>query len=207
MHIDGYNFLPYLTGQESRGPRPCFFYFSDDGDLLALRYDNWKLVFAEQRCEGTLRALGSSHLSTCGFPKLFNLRIDPFERADITSNTYYDWVFDHGFIFVPAQAVVGDFLATFKDYPPTAEGGELHHRSGDGKADNAARRLTITAPPSAGAMPAEGGGFFARRAIGAHTSRAPNGCQRPMHRPRWPVSAHCQPQHVNCGSVRVGPYR
>ncbi|MGC1412010.1 MAG: arylsulfatase [Acetobacteraceae bacterium] len=117
VHIDGFNFLPYLTGQQSRGPRPCFFYFSDDGDLLALRYDNWKIVFIEQRCEGTLRVWAEPfiHLRV---PKLFNLRTDPFEHADVTSNTYYDWIIDHVFLFVPAQALVGEFLATFREYPP-----------------------------------------------------------------------------------------
>jgi arylsulfatase len=117
VHIDGYNFLPYLIGQESRGPRPCFFYFSDDGDLLALRYDNWKIVFLEQRAAGTFQVWAEpfTHLRV---PKLFNLRTDPFERADITSNTYYDWFIDHVFVVIPAQAVVGEFLATFKEYPP-----------------------------------------------------------------------------------------
>jgi len=117
VHIDGYNFLPYLTGQENSGPRPCFFYFSDDGDLLGLRYDNWKIVFMEQRFPGTFRVWAEpfTHLRV---PKLFNLRTDPFERADVTSNTYYDWFMDHVFVVIPAQAVVGEFLATFKEYPP-----------------------------------------------------------------------------------------
>jgi arylsulfatase A-like enzyme len=117
VHIDGFNFLPYLTGQEPRGPRPGFFYFSDDGDLLALRYDNWKIVFAEQRSRGTLE-LWAEPFTRLRVPKLFNLRIDPLERADVTSNTYYDWIIDHVFLFIPAQALVGEFLATFREYPP-----------------------------------------------------------------------------------------
>ena len=117
VHIDAYNFLPYLTGQERRGPRPGFFYFSDDGDLLALRYDNWKIVFVEQRSRGTLE-LWAEPFTHLRVPKIFNLRTDPFERADITSNTYYDWLIDHVFILIPAQAIVGEFLATFKEYPP-----------------------------------------------------------------------------------------
>src|SRR5271157_4336055 len=91
VHVDGYNFLPHLTGQERRGPRPGFFYFSDDGDMLALRYDNWKFVFAEQRCEGTAQVWAEPFIRL-RIPKLFNLRTDPFEHADITSNTYYDWL-------------------------------------------------------------------------------------------------------------------
>jgi arylsulfatase A-like enzyme len=117
VHIDGYDFLPYLTGKQSRGPRPGFFYFSDDGDLLALRYDNWKMVFVEQRCLGTLR-LWAEPFTHLRVPKLFNLRTDPYEHADVTSNTYYDWFIDHAFMAVPSQALVGQFLATFKDYPP-----------------------------------------------------------------------------------------
>ena len=117
VHIDGFNLLPYLTGQESRGPRPGFFYFSDDGDLLALRYDNWKVVFVEQRCEGTLR-LWAEPFVHLRVPKFFNLRTDPFERADVTSNTYYDWFIDHAFMAVPVQAIVREFLATFREFPP-----------------------------------------------------------------------------------------
>ncbi len=94
-----------------------YFYFSDDGDLMALRYDNWKLIFMEQRMVGTLR-IWQEPLVPLRFPKLFNLRTDPFERADITSNTYWDWILDHVYLFLPAQKVVGEFLMTFKEYPP-----------------------------------------------------------------------------------------
>jgi arylsulfatase A-like enzyme len=117
VHLDGYNLLPYLTGAESKSPRPGFFYFSDDGDLTALRYDHWKVVFMEQRVAGTLRIWQEPFVSL-RFPKLFNLRTDPYERADITSNTYWDWVLDHIFLFLPAQTLVGGFLATFKEFPP-----------------------------------------------------------------------------------------
>jgi len=117
VHIDGFNFLPYLTGQEARGPRPGFFYFSDDGDLLALRYDNWKVVFAEQRSRGTFE-LWAEPFTHLRVPKLFNLRTDPLEHADVTSNAYYDWMIDHLFLFIPAQAMVGEFLAMFKGFPP-----------------------------------------------------------------------------------------
>jgi arylsulfatase A-like enzyme len=117
VHLDGFNLLPYLIGEQEKGPRISYFYFSDDGDLLAMRYDNWKLVFAEQRSRGTL-ALWAEPFVHLRVPKLFNLRTDPFERADVTSNTYYDWLIDHVFLMVPAQAVVGQFLATFQEYPP-----------------------------------------------------------------------------------------
>ena len=117
VHLDGYDFLPYLTGEADRGPRTEFFYFSDDGDLVAMRYDNWKLVFMEQRLVGTLRVWFEPFV-VLRAPKLFNLRTDPFERADVTSNTYWDWFLDHIFLVVPAQTIVGEFLQTFIQFPP-----------------------------------------------------------------------------------------
>jgi arylsulfatase len=117
VHIDGYNLLPYLTGDEEKSPRPGFFYFSDDGDLVAFRYDNWKIVFMEQRVQGTFE-IWANPFVPLRVPKLFNLRTDPFERADITSNTYYDWALDRVFLLVPAQNIVGQFLATFQEFPP-----------------------------------------------------------------------------------------
>ena len=117
VHLDGYNQLPFLTGETDKSPREDFFYFSDDGDLLAMRYDNWKLVFAEQRLQGTMQ-LWFEPFVTLRVPKMYNLRTDPFEFADVTSNTYWDWFLDHVFLIVPAQKIVGDFLATFRDYPP-----------------------------------------------------------------------------------------
>ena len=117
LHIDGYNLLPYLTGEVKKSPRQGFVYFDDDGNLVALRFDNWKVVFMEQRSRGTL-ALWAEPFVTLRVPKLFNLRTDPFERADITSNTYYDWVVDHVPQILAAQAIVVPFLQTFKDFPP-----------------------------------------------------------------------------------------
>ena len=117
VHLDGFNLLPFLTGQEPKTPRISYFYFSDDGDLTSLRYDNWKIVFMEQRVQGTLR-IWAEPFVPLRVPKIFNLRTDPFERADITSNTYYDWLLDHAYLLVPAQKYVGDFLATFVEFPP-----------------------------------------------------------------------------------------
>ena len=117
VHIDGYNLLPYLTGEEEKSPRKGFIYFDDDGELVALRFDNWKMVFIEQRAQGTLR-VWAEPFTPLRVPKLFNLRTDPFERADITSNTYYDWFMDHAFMIIAAQALVADFLATFEEFPP-----------------------------------------------------------------------------------------
>jgi arylsulfatase len=117
VHLDGYNQLPHLTGQSAKSARQEFFYFNDDGDLVALRYDNWKLVFMEQRAVGTLN-IWAEPFTTLRVPRLFNLRTDPYERANITSNTYYDWLFDRVYLLVPAQVVVGQFLETFKKFPP-----------------------------------------------------------------------------------------
>jgi arylsulfatase len=116
VHLDGHNLLPFLTGQAQKGPRESFIYVNDDQQVTGLRYDNWKMVFMEQRMEGTFR-VWSEPFVTLRVPKIFNLRTDPYERADITSNTYYDWLFDHVFLLVPAQAYVANFLMTFKEYP------------------------------------------------------------------------------------------
>jgi arylsulfatase len=118
VHLDGYNQLPYLTGQTNQSAREEFFYFSDDGDLTGLRFDNWKAVFAEQRATGTLAIWGEPFVRL-RLPKLFNLRADPYERADLTSNTYWDWYMDHVYLLVPMQKFVGEFLATFKEFPPS----------------------------------------------------------------------------------------
>ncbi|MDH3758553.1 MAG: arylsulfatase [Gammaproteobacteria bacterium] len=117
VHLDGYNFLPYLTGETDKGPRHEIFYFSDDGDLTALRYDDWKLIFMEQRVEATLQAWSEPFIPL-RIPLIFNLRRDPYERSQITSNTYYDWLLDRAYLLVPAQAYVGRFLATFQEFPP-----------------------------------------------------------------------------------------
>ena len=91
VHLDGYNQLPYLTGQQARSARKEFIYFNDDGDLVAMRYENWKVVFEEQRAQGTLR-VWAEPFTKLRVPEVFDLRADPYERADITSNTYYDWL-------------------------------------------------------------------------------------------------------------------
>ena len=117
VHLDGYNLVPYLTGEAEKSPRESFIYCNDDQQVTGLRYDNWKLVFMEQRAPGTLR-VWAEPFTNLRVPKIFNLRTDPYERADITSNTYYDWLIDRVFLLVPAQAYVGKFLETFKEYPP-----------------------------------------------------------------------------------------
>ncbi len=118
VHLDGYDLTAHLKDpQATPSPRNEIFYFSDDGDLTALRYADWKLIFMEQRVEGTLQAWAEPFVPL-RLPLFFNLRRDPYERSQKTSNTYYDWMIDRAYLLVPAQAYVGKFLATFKDFPP-----------------------------------------------------------------------------------------
>ena len=117
VHLDGYDILPLLTGRTDKSPRHEIFYFSDDGDLTALRYDDWKMIFMEQKTMGTFRVWMEPFVPL-RVPLIFNLRRDPYERATITSNTYYDWLLDRAYLLVPAQTYVAGFLETFKEFPP-----------------------------------------------------------------------------------------
>jgi arylsulfatase A-like enzyme len=116
-HIDGYNLVPYLTGKEKESPRKLFVYISDDGDVLGIRYDNWKVVFMEQRCQGTM-AIWAEPFTRLRLPKLFNLRTDPYEFADVTSNSYYEWFLYHAYMLYGAWGIADQWAATFKDFPP-----------------------------------------------------------------------------------------
>jgi len=117
VHIDGFNFLPYLTGKEKTGPRKGLIYFDDDGDLVAMRFGNWKITFLEQRCNGQL-LIWANPFTKLRCPKIHNLRTDPYERADITSNTYWDWYLSHAYMIMAAQGLATEFVKTFADYPP-----------------------------------------------------------------------------------------
>ena len=116
VHIDGFDMNAYLKGEVPNSPRDHIFYFNDDGQLMALRYGDWKLVFLEQRAK--TMALWSEPFVSLRVPKIFHLRRDPFERADENSNTYWDWVVDHAFLLVPAQTYVADVGKTFVEFPP-----------------------------------------------------------------------------------------
>ena len=116
-HIDGTSLLGYLTGKEKESPRKLFVYISDDGDVLALRYDNWKVVFMEQRCHGTMQ-VWAEPFTRLRLPKVYNLRTDPYEFADVTSNSYYEWFMYHAYILYGAWALADKFAATFKEFPP-----------------------------------------------------------------------------------------
>lgn len=122
VHLDGYNITDALAGK-SPSPRHEFFYFNDDGSLVALRYDQWKVVFAEQRAHGM--EVWQDPFVPLRLPKLFNLRSDPFETADHEGMDYDRWRMEHVFILVPAQEYVGKFLATFKEFPPSQRTGSF----------------------------------------------------------------------------------
>ncbi len=116
VHIDGFNMLPYLTGEADESPREYFFYISDDGDIMAIRMKDWKVVLKEQREKKLL--LWAEPFVSLRFPKIFHLRRDPFERADHNSNTYWDWVISHVYITYAMQGLVANQIEAFKEYPP-----------------------------------------------------------------------------------------
>ena len=122
VHLDGYNLTDALAGNLP-SPRHEFFYFNDEGSLVALRYDQWKIVFAEQRAIGL--DVWQDPMVPLRFPKLFNLRSDPFESADHDGMDYKRWRIEHAFVLVPAQQYVGQFLATFKEFPPSQRPGSF----------------------------------------------------------------------------------
>jgi arylsulfatase len=122
VHLDGYNLTDALAGK-SPSPRREFFYFNDDGSLVGLRYDQWKIVFAEQRAHGA--DVWRNPFVPLRAPKMFNLRSDPFETADHEAMDYNRWWMEHIFLLVPAQEFVGKFLATFKEFPPSQKPGSF----------------------------------------------------------------------------------
>jgi arylsulfatase A-like enzyme len=117
-HLDGYNQLPYLTGQSPKSARNEFYYFNDDGDLVAMRFDDWKAVFEEQRTKGNLN-IWQDPFTSLRLAKIYNLRMDPYERADITSDQYNDWLTKNVYLVAMATMKATAFLETFVAYPPS----------------------------------------------------------------------------------------
>ena len=118
VHLDGYNQLDYLTGKSDKSARDEFYYFNDDGVLVSMRYNDWKLVFCEQRAPGGLQ-VWSEPFTCLRVPKMFNLRMDPYERADIVSDQYYDWLTKNDYLVFDGTRRAAAFLQTFVDYPPS----------------------------------------------------------------------------------------
>jgi arylsulfatase A-like enzyme len=124
VHLDGYNLVPFLEGKEEHSPRQEFYYFNDDGNLVAVRYGNFKMVFCEQRAPGGLEVWANPF--TClRLPKVFNLRMDPYERADVVSDQYYDWLAKNGYVVQYTLYKVQPFLKSLKDYPPSQRVGSF----------------------------------------------------------------------------------
>ncbi len=124
VHLDGFDFPPYFKGEAEKGPRELFLYFTDGGDIAALRYKNWKLLFAEQRAKGL--DVWAEPFVPLRMPRAFNLRTDPFERAMHESIGWGNWYFDRAFVFVPAQFLVRTFLETFQEFPQRQEVGSFN---------------------------------------------------------------------------------
>jgi len=118
VHLDGFNQLPHLTGKQAKSNRNEFYYFNDDGDLVAMRWGNFKAVFAEQRAQGNA-LIWANPFTSLRLPKLYNLRMDPYERADITSDQYWDWEVKNAYLVGEATMKAAVFLETFIDYPPS----------------------------------------------------------------------------------------
>ena len=114
VHLDGHNLLPFFKGEVKEAPRKGFLYWNDDGELVAIRVNDWKVVFKEQ--EHTGWEVWEREFTDLRVPKLFNLRADPFERGD-TSFLYDEWKFDRVFVLVPAQALAAQWLHSFKEFP------------------------------------------------------------------------------------------
>jgi len=118
IHLDGFNQLDLLTGKSAKGAREEFFYFNDDAELVAMRFGNWKAVFCEQRAPGGMQVWANPF--TClRLPKLYNLRMDPYERADIVSDQYYDFQTKNVYLTIMAQTKAIEHLKTYVDYPPS----------------------------------------------------------------------------------------
>jgi arylsulfatase len=123
-YLDGYNQLDYLSGKTDKSPRNEFWYVNDDGQVVAARYADWKVVFLENR--GQAFGVWREPFTELRVPLLFHLRRDPFEKSQHNSNTYNDWFLDRPFVIVPIQAMAGQFLQTMKDYPPSQTPGSFN---------------------------------------------------------------------------------
>lgn len=123
-YIDGYNQVDYLSGKVKQSPRQEFWYVNDDGQIVAARYNDWKVVFLENR--GEAFGVWREPFVELRVPLLFNLRRDPFEKAQHNANVYEDWFLDHPFVVVPIQALATQFLLTMKDYPPSQSPGSFN---------------------------------------------------------------------------------
>ena len=144
VHIDGYNLLPFIKGETKENPRKGFLYWSDDGDLMALRVKHWKVTFMEQRAKGL--NVWREPMVALRAPLLLNLRSDPFERGPEDASVFYDkWMADRAFLLVPAQTIVGEFLATFREFPPRQKPASFSIDQALEKAEQTQKTMTAAA--------------------------------------------------------------
>jgi arylsulfatase len=137
-HIDGYNMTDYLSGKVEESPRDEFIYLNDAAEVVAIRVGDWKAVYLENRAEQL--DVWREPFVHLRLPLLFNLRRDPFEKAQHNSNTYHDWMIDRAFVLVPLQQVASRFLLTLKDYPPS-------QAPGDWSLDSLEKQIKSMSPP------------------------------------------------------------
>ena len=123
-HLDGYNMLPYFTGKVDKSPRKEFWYVNDDGQVVAARYEDWKVVFLENR--GVAFGVWREPFQELRVPLVFNLRRDPFEKAQHNATVYDDWLLDHAFVIVPIQGLAIRFLTSMQEYPPSQTPGSFN---------------------------------------------------------------------------------
>jgi arylsulfatase len=145
QHLDGYDMNDYLSNADSyesfdeniaASPRKEFFYVNDDGAVVAIRLGDWKAVFQENRADAF--QIWREPFTELRLPLLFNLRRDPFEKAQIDANVYHDWFLDHAFVLVPMQQLAGQFLATLVEYPPSQTPGSFNLEKVQEQVENAA---------------------------------------------------------------------
>jgi arylsulfatase len=138
VHLDGDDLLPFFKGDEKQSPREGFLYWSDDGDLFAIRVGNWKATFIEQ--EHTGLDVWQKGFTTLRMPLLFNLRADPFERGS-EGMDYDNWLAHRMFLFVPAQALVAKWLESFKEFPP-------RHKAASFTVSDVMEKMTTASSPN-----------------------------------------------------------
>ncbi len=180
--------LGHVTGREKESPRKFFFYFSDDGDVLGMRYDNWKMVFVEQRCKGTLQ-VWAEPFTRLRLPKIFNLRTDPYEFADITSNTYWDWMFHNAYFIYAAQAIMRQVRRDVQGIPLRAEAEHLHGRRRPAEDGRKHDRRELIAKHAG------------RRRAARHIARNSVWMKRPIHSPAGTRARRNRPSSASSSAL------
>ena len=188
-YIDGYNLLDYLSGKVKESPRKEFIYVNDDGEIVAIRIGDWKVVYLENR--GEAFGVWREPFVQLRVPLLFNLRRDPFEKSQHNSNTYNDWLIDRAFVLVPITEMASKFLMTMKEYPPSQTAGSFNLSKMQKQIEALSRQAATSAGTSTCAL------RLAERAPVRSWSvaRTMATAKRILYEP--PVKTHRKPQHAN----------